>query len=88
MVSLLFNAHTPPICKYLNIITFDNICNYFVCTFTFKVAQRIHPQIFESIFVQNKNIHNYGTRLAQLYCTHIDKTNVIRNSLRCAGVII
>jgi hypothetical protein len=53
----------------------------------FKVIKHIHPQIFDSMFVQYKNIHNYGTRHAELYCTPLAKTNLMRNSLRCAGVI-
>ena len=52
----------------------------------FKVIKHIHPQIFDSMFVQYKNIHNYGTRHAELYCTPLAKTNLMRNSLRCAGV--
>ena len=40
------------------------------------------------MFAQNKNFHNYGTRHAELYCTPIAKTNLMRNSLRCAGVSI
>ena len=52
------------------------------------MARNKHPQIFDSTFVQNlKYIHNYGTRRAELHCTPIAKTNLMRNSLRCAGVI-
>ena len=54
----------------------------------FKVVKHVHPQIFDSMFVQNKNIHNYGTRRAELCCTPIAKTNLMRNSLRCAGVSV
>ena len=54
----------------------------------FKVAKHIHPQIFDSMFAQDKAFHNYGTRHAELYCTPIAKTNLMRNSVRCAGVAI
>jgi len=80
-----YNAHTPPV---ENPWIFDNIYIYFVCIFMFKVAKHIYPQIFDSTFVQNKNIHNNGTRHIELYCSPIAKTNLMRNSLRCAGVII
>ena len=48
------------------------------------------PPIFkktDSKFVQNKNIHNYGTRHAELYCNPLTRINLMRNSLRCTGVI-
>ena len=51
------------------------------------MTKHIHPQIFDSMFVQNLNIHNYGTRHAELYCTPLAKTNLMRNSFRCAGAI-
>ena len=53
MVSASFHAHTPRIFKKLNIMTFDNIYNYFVCIFMFKVTKHIHPQTFDSMLVQN-----------------------------------
>ena len=87
MVSASFNAYTPPIFKKLYIMTFDNIHNFFVCIFIFKLTKHIHPEIFDLMFVQNINIHNYGTRHAELYCTPLAKTNLMRNSLRYAGVI-
>ena len=54
----------------------------------FKVAKQIHPQIFDSMFTQNKYFHNYETRHAELYSTPLAKTNLMRNSLRCTGVAI
>jgi len=39
------------------------------------------------MFVQNKHINNYGTGHAELYCTPLAKTNMMRNPLRFAGVI-
>ena len=39
------------------------------------------------MFVQNKNIHNYGTRHIELYRTSLATTILISNSLRYAGVI-
>ena len=88
MVSASYYAHTSPIFKKLNIMTLDKMYNYFICIFMFKVVKHIHPQIFDSMFMQNKNIHNYGTRHAESYCTLIAKTNLMKNSLRCAGVAI
>ena len=80
MVSTTFNAQTPPIFKNkMNIMTLDNIYNYFVCIFMFKVTKHIHPQIFDSLFVQNKRIHIYGTRHAELYSTALAKTNLMGN---------
>ena len=54
----------------------------------FKVANHRHPQIFDAMFAQNKNFHNYETRPAEVHCTPIAKTNLMRNSLRGAGVAI
>jgi len=54
MVFASFNAHTPPNFKKLNIMTFDNIYNYFVSTFMFKVTKHINAQIFDSMSVHNK----------------------------------
>ena len=64
VVSASYNAHILPIFRKLNIMTFDNIYKYFICIFMFKVAKHIHPQSFDSVFAQNKNFHNYGTRHA------------------------
>ena len=47
----------------------------------FKVPKDIHPQSFYSMFV-------YKTRHPELYCSPIVNTILMRNSLRCAGVII
>ena len=53
MVSPSFNAHTPTIFETSITKIYDNIYNHVVCIFMFKVAKHIHPQIFNSLFVQN-----------------------------------
>jgi len=66
----------------VNIKTFYNIYNYIICILMHEGVKHVHRQIIYSMFVQNTNIHNYGTRHIELYCTPIDKTNLIRDSLK------
>ena len=88
IVSEKFNAHTKPIFLKLQILSVSKLHTYSILLFMFKYIKGILPSIFNEIFVQNIDVHQYYTR--QCYQLHVQKCNrnLSQKSVRCTGTAL
>ena len=62
IVSANYKAHTEPIFTQLELLTISNIYKFSVIMFMYKYTNHLLPTVFNDMFTQNYEIHNYPTR--------------------------
>ena len=59
-------THTDPLCKDLKILNIDQIIDYSIALFMYKLSHHMLPSMFENMFVNTYDVHDYYTRQAYL----------------------
>jgi hypothetical protein len=52
-----YNSHTEPLFKKLNILPFNNLCEYFKIQFMQQFVQKFHPKALENLWITNSMRH-------------------------------
>ena len=84
LVSANISAHTKPIFKLLNILTFRQIYVYSIQMFMYKYNSGLLLKIFANMFKLNKDFHSYSKYKTIYTNTHIhgnfkNKTSFCKN---------
>ena len=58
----MYNEHTSPLFKKLNIIKFKDIFNVQLCKLIYKCINNLAPPSLSTLFTRNTDIHGYLTR--------------------------
>ena len=80
--------HTPPLFKRFCSLTIYDIYKFNLGLFMNNYTCNNLPDSFKDYFTQNRNIHNYPTRISSLYRLYNFKYNLARNTIRRQGPLI
>ena len=87
LVSANRSAHTKPIFKLLNILTFRQLHVYSIQMFMHKYNSSIIPKIFH-MFKLNHDVHSYNTRQSTQIHISMATLEIRLHSVRIKGAII
>ena len=71
-----YQAHSAPLFSKLGILDIFHINTFEIAKFMFYYRNNLLPLLLLNLFVMNSQIHNYGTRTASNYWTHLCHTNL------------
>jgi hypothetical protein len=74
--------------KNLKLLRLPEIYKYSVLIFVYKFKNRLLPAIFESFYIENREIHQYSTRNANQFRTPLTKSKVAACFIKKTGVSI
>ena len=83
-----FKAPSEPLFHSLNILNIHKIYLYFTSLFMFTYIKGSTPDIFNSMFLINKNVHSHSTRQINKMHIPLAKTVMVKRSLRYRGVTV
>ena len=86
ITSSSYREHTEPLFERLRILQMNQVYILKVSIFMFKCYRFYLPDIFDKMFVRNKDIHNYETRSKLQFCVPSAKLVCLRQSMRVKGV--
>ena len=69
-------AHSAPLFSKLGILDIFPVNTVEIANFMFYYKNNLLPQLLLDLLVTNSQIHNYGTRRASYYRTHLYRTNL------------
>ena len=81
-------AHTEPLFKEQEILTFNVLHKYQVAQFMFNFIKGDTPEVFIDMFVYNSNVHQYNTRQSHLLHIPTVRSNLGKRNLRYEGPVI
>ena len=55
-------THTEPLYKALYILNIDQVRDYSIALFMYKLMNHMLPSMFENMFIKTSDVHNYSTR--------------------------
>ena len=67
MTSSSYYAHTAPIFKDLKILTIDKLIVHRIGITMYKYSNGLLPDVFNTLYIKNSEIHTYSTRSKDLY---------------------
>ena len=79
-------THTEPLYKSLNILNIDQIRDYSIALFTYKLTKHLLPPLFENMFIKTSDVHNYSTRHADLLYVQFAATKRTQRTLKHYGI--
>ena len=79
-------THTEPLYKSLNILNIDQIKDYSIALFMYKLTKHLLPPLFENMFIKTSDVHNYSTRQADLLYVQFAATNRTHRTLKHYGI--
>ena len=62
-----YYAHTAPIFKDLKILTIDKLIVHRIGITMYKYSNGLLPDVFNTLYIKNSEIHTYSTRSKDLY---------------------
>ena len=71
-----YRAHSAPLFSKLGILDIFQVNTFEIAKFMFYYRNNLLPPLLLNLFVTNSQIHNYGTRTASNYRTHLCRTNL------------
>ena len=71
-----YRAHSAPLFSKLGILDIFQVNTFEIAKFMFYYRNNLLPPLLLNLFVTNSQIHNYGTRTAGNYRTHLCRTNL------------
>ena len=80
--------HTDSLFKELRLLKLNEINTFLTARFMFKVNNGSILEIFQELFVMNRNIHPYVTRQSSFYHLPIVHTELAKRNIRFHGVKI
>ena len=81
-------AHTKPLFKKLKLLKLSDIYILNIMLFMFKFRHSLLPQVFDDMFVLNRDVHNYFTRQFDMYHYLTWRLQMRKKSIRIQGPII
>ena len=81
-------AHTEPLFKEQEILTFNVLHKYQVAQFMFNFIKGDTSEVFIDMFVYNSNVHQYNTRQSHLLHIPAVRSNLGKRNLRYEGPVI
>ena len=72
-----FKAHTSPLFKKLNIMTFYQLYDYFVGLFVYRCLNHLLPEMFWNLFTRNVTSRNVNNVRPSGYTTKISEFSTI-----------
>ena len=88
ITSSKFREHTAPLFKDLKLLTLQQLYLYRIGLFMFKVHHNKVPDVCQSIFVTNANVHSYNTRRRNHLHVPIANSVCLSKCIRIKGVKI
>jgi len=87
MMFSIFDEHTSPLFKKLNIIKLYDLVSYHIAVFMYRFKNSLLPPVFDTFFSKMNDIHQYNTRSAakQSYYLPRVRTNYAKFSIRFQG---
>ena len=83
-----FKAPSEPLFHSLNILNIHKIYLYFTSLFMFTYIKGSTPDIFNTMFLINKNVHSHSTRQINKMHIPLAKTAMVKRSIRYRGVTV
>lgn len=81
-------THTAPLFQELRMLTLWDINKYLIGCFMYRVFHKKVPDLFQTFFVTNMDIHQYNTRQESLLHIPYVKTDLGKTGIRYSGAII
>ena len=78
-------TYTEPIYKSLNILNIDQIRDYSIALLMYKLTKHLLPPLFENMFINTSDVHNYSTRQANLLYVQIAAPKRTQRTLKHYG---
>ena len=88
LISANKSAHTKPIFKLLNILTFRQLYVYSMQMFMYKYNSRLLPKIVGNMFKLNQDVHSYNTRQSTQIHISMATLEIRLRLVRIKGAII
>ena len=77
-------THSLPLFDRLGVMTIDQIYNYFIAVFMYKLNHELLPSLFD-MFELTSNIHSYETRQSNSYYIHFVPTLRSQHTVKIVG---
>ena len=78
-------THTYPLYKDLKILNIDQIRDYSIALFMYKLSHHMLPSMFENMFIYTSDIHDYYTRQADLLYIQFAPTKRSQRTIKYYG---
>ena len=78
-------THTDPLFKDLKIFNIDQIRDYFIALFMYKLSHHMLPSMFENMFICTWDVHDYYTRQADLLYIQYAPTKRSQRTIKYYG---
>ena len=78
-------THTDPLYKDLKILNIDQIRDYFITLFIYKLSHHMLPSMVENMFIYTSDVHDYYTRQADLLYFQYAPTNRSQRTIKYYG---
>ena len=85
-----FHEHSSPLFKTLNIIKLHDLVSYQIAIFMYRYKNRLLPLVFNNLFTEVSEVHQYNTRSAAKQSYYIPKvrTNYGKCNIRFQAPMI
>ena len=81
-----YREHTEPLFKTLNILPIAKLHVFAVQLCVYKLNHKMLPEIFNSLFIKNEQIHTHNTRSAKHFHLPSIRSNIMFQTFRYKGV--
>ena len=78
-------THTDPLYKDLKILNIDQIRDYSIALFIYKLSHHMLPSMFENMFIYTSDVHDYYTRQADLLYIQYAPTKRSQRTIKYYG---
>ena len=78
-------THTDPLYKDLKILNIDQIRDYSIALFMYKLSHHMLPSMFENMFIYTSDVHDYYTRQADLLYIQYAPTKRSQRTIKYYG---
>ena len=80
-----YRAHTNELFLNNNILKVQDLYNYQLGQFMYKLDNNSLPETFKSMFIKNKTIHSYSTRNSEAYHLPLMRTRLAKLNITFSG---
>ena len=78
-------THTEPLYRVLHVLNVDQIRDYSIALFMYKLTKCMLPSMFENMFISTSDVHNYSTRQADLLYVQYASTKRTQRTIKHFG---
>ena len=78
-------THTEPLYKALDILNIDQVRDYSIALFMYKLMNHMLPSMFENMFIKTSDVHNYSTRQADMLYVQYASTKRPQRTIKHHG---